>query len=209
MNGAASGHGGDLPLPEEVLIDNARALVVDHDPATRTVVFNEKLKAFAKHWGFRPRACAPYRARTKGKTENGVGYVKRNAIAGRSFPTWEAFEAHLDEWTREIADVREHGTTGEAPIERFRRDEAEALKSISGVPPFQVVRELIRRVQADCAVEIDGNAYSVPWRLIGETVRATITDGKVHIHHGSQEVAVHMACTGHRQRAVDPRTSKG
>jgi hypothetical protein len=209
MNGAASGHGGDLPLPEEVLIDNARALVVDHDPATRTVVFNEKLKAFAKHWGFRPRACAPYRARTKGKTENGVGYVKRNAIAGRSFPTWEAFEAHLDEWTREIADVREHGTTGEAPIERFRRDEAEALKSISGVPPFQVVRELIRRVQADCAVEIDGNAYSVPWRLIGETVRATITDGKVHIHHGSQEVAVHMACTGHRQRAVDPAHFEG
>ena len=196
-------------VTEEVLIDNARALVVDHDPATRTVVFNEKLKAFAKHWGFRPRACAPYRARTKGKTENGVGYVKRNAIAGRSFPTWEAFEAHLDGWTREIADVREHGTTGEAPIERFRRDEAEALKSISGVPPFQVVRELIRRVQADCAVEIDGNAYSVPWRLIGETVRATVTSGKVHIHHGSQEVAVHTACTGHRQRAVDPGHFEG
>jgi len=62
-------------VPEEVLLDNAGALVVEHDPATRTVVFNEKLKAFAKHWGFRPRACAPYRARTKGKTENGVGYV--------------------------------------------------------------------------------------------------------------------------------------
>ncbi|WP_342737169.1 hypothetical protein [Bradyrhizobium sp. B117] len=40
-------------------------------------------------------------------------------------------------------------------------------------------------MQADCAVEIDGNAYSVPWRLIGETVRATIADGVVRIHHGS------------------------
>ena len=50
-------------VPEEVLFDNARALVVEHDPTTRTVVFND---AFAKHWGFRPRACAPYRARTKG-----------------------------------------------------------------------------------------------------------------------------------------------
>src|SRR5437899_10421910 len=179
VEGAFRHFGG---VTEEVLLDNDRGLVARHDRVTREVEFNARLHAFAKHWGFRPRACAPYRARTKGKTENGVGYVKRNAIAGRSFPTWEAFEAHLDGWTREIADVREHGTTGEAPIERFRRDEAEALKSISGVPPFQVVRELIRRVQADCAVEIDGNAYSVPWRLIGETVRATVTSGKVHIH---------------------------
>jgi transposase len=70
-------------VPEEVLMDNARALVVSHEATSRTVVFNEKLLAFARHWGFSPRACAPYRARTKGKTENGVGYVKKNAIAGR------------------------------------------------------------------------------------------------------------------------------
>jgi transposase len=191
-------------VTEEVLFDNARALVIEHDPTTRTVMFNEKLKAFAKHWGFRPRACAPYRARTKGKTENGVGYVKRNAIAGRSFPTWEAFEAHLEAWSREVADVRVHGTTGEAPITRFQRDEANALKPIAGVPPFHVARDLIRRVQADCAVEIDGNAYSVPWRLIGEMVRATIMNSIVRIYHGSQQVAVHQACAGHRQRSVDP-----
>jgi hypothetical protein len=35
---------------------------------SRSVQFNDKLIAFAKHWGFRPRACAPCRARTKGKT---------------------------------------------------------------------------------------------------------------------------------------------
>ena len=70
-------------VPEEVLFDNARALVADHDAETRTVVFNARLLAFARHWGFRPRAYAPYRARTKGKTESGVGYVKRNAVAGR------------------------------------------------------------------------------------------------------------------------------
>jgi transposase len=196
-------------VTEEVLFDNARALVAEHDAATRTVVFNEKLKAFAKHWGFRPRACAPYRARTKGKTENGVGYVKRNAIAGRSFASWEAFEAHLEAWTREVSDMRVHGTTGEAPIERFSRAEAAALKSIAGVPPFHAARDLVRRVQADCAVEIDGNAYSVPWRLIGETVRATISDGIVRIHHASREVAVHPICAGRRQRAVDPAHFQG
>jgi transposase len=196
-------------VTEEVLFDNARALVVEHDAATRSVVFNDKILAFAKHWGFRPRACAPYRARTKGKTENGVGYVKRNAIAGRSFPSWEAFEAHIEAWTRAVADVRVHGTTGETPIERFSRAEATALKSIAGIGPFHIARELIRRVQADCAVEIDGNAYSVPWRLIGETVRATIADGVVRIHHGGQEVAVHRTCSGHRQRVVDPAHLQG
>jgi len=130
--------------------------------------------------------------------------VKRNAIAGRSFPSWEAFEAHLEAWTRDVADVRLHGTTGEAPIERFRRAEAQALKPIAGIPPFQAARELIRRVQSDCAVEIDGNAYSVPWRLIGETVRATIGDGVVRIHHGSHEIAVHPVCGGRRRRVIDP-----
>jgi transposase len=196
-------------VPEEVLFDNARALVVEHDPTTRTVVFNDKLKAFGKHWGFRPRACAPYRARTKGKTENGVGYVKRNAIAGRCFPSWEAFEAHLEAWTRDVADVRVHGTTGEVPLERFWRTEAQALKQIAGMPPFQAARELIRRVQSDCAVEIDGNAYSVPWRLIGEMVRATVADRTVRIHYGFHEVAVHPICAGRRRRVIDPAHFEG
>ena len=66
-----------------------------------------------------------------------------------------------------------HGTTGEVPIERFRRAEVQALQPIAGIPPFAVSRELVRKVQADCAIEVDGNAYSVPWRLIGETVRVT------------------------------------
>jgi hypothetical protein len=130
-------------VTEEVLIDNPRALVAEHDARTRSVVFNQKFLAFAKHWGVRPRACAPYRARTKGKTENGVGYVKKNAIAGRSFASWQAFEAHLDAWTREVADERVHGTTGEAPIARFGRAEASALKPIAGIAPFRSTRELI------------------------------------------------------------------
>jgi IstB-like ATP binding protein len=57
-------------------------------------------------------------------------------------------------------------------------------------------------VQADCAIEIDGSAYSVPWRLIGETVRATIVDGMVRIHHGNREVAVHPVCSGRRRRTA-------
>ena len=190
-------------VPEEVLMDNPRALVDRHDATSRQVTFNDKLIAFAKHWGFRPRACAPYRARTKGKTESGVGYVKKNAIAGHSFATWEAFEAHLARWERDIANVRIHGTTGEVPMVCFERDEAHRLKPLGGRPSFGALRELTRVVGNDCAVEVDTNSYSVPWRLIGERVAVTVAAGEVRIRHGSREVAVHAQAQGRRQRVID------
>jgi transposase len=188
LEGAFQHFGG---VTEEVLFDNDRGLVEHHDRATREVEFNTRLHSFADHWRFRPRACAPYRARTKGKDERGVGYVKKNAIAGRQFASWSAMEAHLDAWNREVADVREHGTTGEAPIKRFHRAEAAMLRSIASIPPFAMGRELIRKVQADCAIEVDGNAYSVPWRLIGERVRVILAGEELRVSHAGQEVAVH------------------
>jgi transposase len=190
-------------VPAELLFDNARSLVTDHDAETRTVVFNAKLLAFARHWGFRPRACAPYRARTKGKTERGVGYVKRNAIAGRSFASWEAFEAHLTGWERDIANARLHGTTGEAPMIRFARDELTALQPLVDRPSFRACRTLERRVRNDCAVEVDGNAYSVPWRLIGERVEVVVSASQVRVRHGAGEVAIHQRVEGRRQRVID------
>jgi transposase len=191
-------------VPQEVVFDNARALVDYHDAATREVRFNERLHAFACYWRFHPHACAPYRARTKGKDERGVGYVKRNAIAGHDFISWAALEGHLDWWTREIADQRVHGTTGEVPLTRFQREEAAALTPLNGRPPFGQMRELVRRVQADCAIALDGNNYSVPWRLIGESVQVMVYGGQVRISHAGQEVAVHAETAGRRHRIVDP-----
>jgi len=196
-------------VPQEVLLDNDRGLVSYHDRETREAEFNAKFKAFAKHWGFRPRACAPYRARTKGKDERGVAYVKKNAIAGRTFENWATLEAHLDWWSREIADKRVHGTTGEGPSECFLRSEARALKPVSGVPPFQALRELVRKVKADCAVDIDGNSYSVPWQRIGETVQVTVTASLLRISHAGREGAVHDRSSGRRQRAVNPLHFQG
>ena len=200
MEGALRHFGG---VPHEVLLDNARALVDRHDPVTRTVAFNARLSAFARYWEFEPHACAPYRARTKGKDENGVGYVKKNAIAGRTFETWSGLEAHLDRWMREVSDVRVHGTTGEPPIVRFLRDEAQALKPLPQKPPFGHMRDLLRRVQADCCVEIDRVFYSVPWRLIGARVTVQIAAGRVLISHGGQAVAEH-AEGARRERVLDP-----
>jgi hypothetical protein len=132
----------------------------------------------------------------------GVGYVKKNAIAGRRFETWAAFEAHLDRWTREVADQREHGTTGVAPAERFAA-EAGALRPLSGRVAFGQLRDLVRKVQADCAIDLDTNSYSVPWRLIGESVQVVVLAGRVIIRHAGQVVADHALNGGRRQRIVD------
>ena len=55
-------------VPRTVLGDNARALVIGRDRATGTVPFHPAYLAFCRDWDVQPRACAPYRARTKGKT---------------------------------------------------------------------------------------------------------------------------------------------
>jgi transposase len=199
IEGAFRHFGG---VTTEVLVDNARALVVHHDAATREVRFNTRFLAFASYWGFRPRACAPYRARTKGKDERGVGYVKRNAVAGHRFGSWADLEAHLARWTREVAEVRIHGTTGEPPIERFQRDEAAALRPLNGRPPFRQIRELVRVVHSDGCVELDTNRYSVPWRLIGASVTLCVSVGEVVASHAGVEVARHAERRGRRERAV-------
>jgi hypothetical protein len=102
-----------------------------------------------------------------------------------------------------VANVRVHGTTGEAPIARFERDEAHRLKPLGDRPSFGSLRELTRVVGNDCAVEIDTNSYSVPWRLIGERVAVTVAADEVRIRHGAREVAVHKQSEGRRLRIID------
>ena len=69
-------------------MDNPEALVTRPRGPEHGPTFNERLLAFAAYWRFQPRACHPYRARTKGKVERSVGYVKHNALAGRRFAGW-------------------------------------------------------------------------------------------------------------------------
>ena len=185
----------------ELLIDNAKPLVNFHDAQTREVRFNDRFHAFCRYWDVLPKACAPYRARTKGKDERGVGYVKRNAIAGHGFDSPAALQAHLAWWMREVADTRVHGTTGEAPIARFRAKEAAALRPLEGRTTFQPIRECVRRVHADACIELETNRYSVPWRLIGEMVTVLVNE-QVRIVHAGQEVAVHVRLAGQRRASI-------
>jgi hypothetical protein len=92
------------------------------------------------------------------------------------------------------------------PVPAHRGD---ALRPIASIPPFAAVRELVREVQADCALEVDGNAYSVPWRLIGETVCVTVAGEQLRVSHAGREVAVHQRCAGRFERRVDPLHFEG
>src|SRR5215471_6130011 len=64
-------------------------------PSVQGVQNYVRTSPFCRDWGVQPRACRPYRARTNGKTESGVKYVKRNALAGLTFDSFTALEQHL------------------------------------------------------------------------------------------------------------------
>jgi len=177
-------------VTQTLLCDNAPPLVKAHDVDANTVTFQPAFVAFCRDWDVTPRACGPYRARTKGKTESGVKFVKRNALAGRAFASFAALETHLAAWADE-ADRRVHGTTHERPVDRFERDERVALRPLPARPLVVRERRLRRKVANDALVNVDTLRYSVPHRLVGETVDVLVGDAQVHITRGDTPVATH------------------
>lgn len=195
-------------VPRVVLGDNARALVLGRDRATGTVSFQPAYLAFCRDWDVQPRACAPYRARTKGKTEAGVKYVKRNALADQTFASFGALEQHLAAWMV-LADQRRHGTTREAPITRFDRDERDRLRPLPVRALPRRVQRLRRRVALDAFVDLDTVRYSVPHRLVRDHVEVVVEDEHVQIFHGTELVARHPRAREPFARVVDPRHYAG
>jgi transposase len=193
-------------VPETLLADNARALVLSRERSTQTITFDPGYLAFCKEWDVVPRACAPYRARTKGKVESAVKYVKRNALAGRRFDSFAALESHLAAWI-EQADRRRHGTTGERPVDRFAREQ-EALRPLPE-RRFEVARRLRRRVAADARIDLDLVRYSVPFGLVRESVEVLVTTDQIVVFHGSQEIARHRRCREPYTEVIDPSHFEG
>jgi transposase len=186
-----------------VLGDNARALVRGRDRATGTVTFHPGYLAFCRDWGVQPRACAPYRARTKGKVESGVKFVKRNALAGRTFASFAALEQHLTQWMDE-ADQRVHGTTHARPCDRFAGEEQAALGPLPARPLPRREQRLRRRVASDAFVDVETVRYSVPYQLVRDHVDVAIDEQTVRIFHGTALVATHARSREPFARIVEP-----
>jgi transposase len=191
LDGAFRHFGG---LTEQILCDNASPLVISHDRRTGQVVWNPGFEAFCRDRGLTAVACRPRRARTKGKIERGVGYVKHNALAGRSFDSFEELQAHLAKWMVAVADQRVHGTTHERPAVRFERDERQALRPLPPRPLAVRTRRLKRRVSTDCFVDVDTVRYSVPYRHVRETVEVVVEDRRVEIYLRGACIARHARC---------------
>lgn len=190
-------------VPRTLLGDNARALVAGRDRETGTVIFHPGYLAFCRDWDVQPRACAPYRARTKGKTEAGVKYTKRNGLADQGFESFAALESHLASWMV-IADQRVHGTTREAPTVRFARDERQTLRPLPVHALPRREQRLRRRVAHDALIDIDTVRYSVPHRLVRDHVEVVIEEQIVRIFHGATLVATHARSLEPFDRVVDP-----
>ena len=195
-------HFGGVPL--EGLYDNPRTVTLGREAGR--VLWHPVFEDFARYWGFTPRVCQPYRARTKGKVESGVKYVKRNALAGRRFRSWEDLQAWLAQWMAEVADVRTHGTTHVRPIDRFAQ---EALTPIGVRSAYRFEHVRHRIVPPDALVSVAASRYSVPVRFVGETVRVHETAGHYEIYHqGAAPIARH-AKAGRHAVVMEPRHYAG
>jgi len=177
-------------VTKEVLVDNQKAAVISHRHGGR-VVFNERFLDLAGHYGFLPRACRPYRARTKGKDERMVQYIKNNFFQRyRSFESFDELNRLAERWLAEEADPRLQGTVKEVVGKRFLR-EAPHLMPLPATRYDTAYRER-RQVGWDGYINVRGNRYSVPDRLCGQSVQVRIgLDGTLSVHDGEEQVAFH------------------
>ncbi len=101
-----------------VLVDNQKAAVLKNNNGK--VVFNSGFLLLADHYNFLPRACRPRRARTKGKAERMVKYLKENFfVRYRRFDSFTHVNQQLEQWIADVADKRELRQFKETPEQRF------------------------------------------------------------------------------------------
>ena len=118
-------------VPAERLFDQMRAVVVrDLQLDGCSLTTNAECRRFVAHWGFQIRACRPYRAKTKGKVERPIRYLRQSFFYGRSFVSDADLNAQAERWLTSVANRRLHQTTHVRPQERFERG-CEALHRLA------------------------------------------------------------------------------
>jgi transposase len=160
--------------PKELLVDNAKALVVDARP--EHFQWNAQFLELCGHYRVQPWACQVRRPQTKGKIERPFFFLEQQFLKGRSFPDWATFQAELAAFEREVLDVEIHHTTQEAPLARFAGEQAYLLP----LPSSRFVGTLAqtRKVSWDCTVSYGGTPYSVPSEYAGQTVWVLVSQGR-------------------------------
>jgi len=167
---------------QQILYDNMKQVKLDLG------TWNPLFLDFCNHYGITPKTHQAYRARTKGKVERVVGYVKDNFLNGRTFADLADLNAQARHWLAHTANVRIHGTTGQRPIDLF---EKEKLTAVTSVPPYAFAESEARQVDFEGLVRFSRSRYSVPPDYAGTTVQISKQDSKIVIRSGDLIIAEH------------------
>jgi transposase len=192
-------------VPIEILYDRMKTAVTGEDDQGH-IAYNRSLLALSQHYRFQPRACRPYRAKTKGKVERPFSYIRQDFFLGRSFRDLEDLNVQLIGWLDTVANVRVHGTTQRVVAEAFAAEQPE----LQTLPQhrFNAVLKLERRVSHDGFVAIGGNFYSVPDRT-RRIVEVQQHPDLIRILDLGTVVAEHPVLEGRKQYRIDRRHRTG
>lgn len=194
-------------IPRVVLHDNLKSAVLQRDMDGH-VHWNPRYLDFADYYGVTLRACQPYRARTKGKVESGVKYVRGNFWLGLRFTDLQDLNHQAWAWLEQIANRRIHGTTGEVPAERLPH---EHLQPLWDKPPYDTSVISYRHSTSDCLISYDGSFYSVPAGFHQQQLLVKETENQELLIYDGQgaEIARHQLSLGYNQRIIDPAHFQG
>ena len=188
-------------VPREILYDRMKSAVLGEDEDSH-IVYNRSLLALAAHYGFAPRACKPYRAKTKGKVERPYRYVRQDFFLGGRFADLDDLNAQLIRWLDTVANARVHGTTGRVVAEHLAEERASLLPLPMGA--FNATLKLERRISHEGMVSVGGNLYSVPDGTRARAVEVHTLAREIHIFEDGALIAVHPILPGRRQYSVLP-----
>ena len=174
--------------PSRIMVDNLKSAVLQRLTGAAPV-FNPKYLDFSRHWGFAISPCNVRSGNEKGRVENGVGYVKKNFLAGLELADFSALQPAAALWVDTVANVRIHGATHQRPIDRFT-DERAHLQPLNPAG-FDLARVCTVRASRQFRVPLDTNHYSVPARYVGQQLTLKAYAERVCIYAADQLVALH------------------
>lgn len=178
-------------VPRTVVPDNLKAAVIRAAfGKSESPALNRSYRELARHYGFKIDPTPPYAPDKKGKVESGVRYLKRGPLAGREGEGARQVQSYLSRFLREEAGHREHGTTGKRPLVQYETIERAAMMPLADMP-FEAVVWKSAKVHRDSHVVFDKRLYSVPWRLLGQSVWIRATPRTVDIYADDERVASH------------------
>jgi len=184
-------------VTDMILYDNLRSVVLNRKYPSTASEFHPLFADFRDHFGFTSRLCRLGRAKTKGKVERSIHYIKDNFLYGRTFHSLEDLNLQARTWSN-CVNGKVHGTTNEIPFERLVQ---ENLRPFASYPPYLLTKKESRKVSKDCYISLHGNIYSVPWKYAGRRVDVYVQENHVSIHADGNEICIHSLLTGRNERS--------